>query len=382
MTGRSHFHFWGRLIMRPTKKLMRMEHLGPTLVVLTLICPQIASQSQPGPATLAGKKAPEVFKNIQVLKDLDADQLQPSMQFIAASLGVECSHCHVKNANEKDDKPAKVKARRMMQLTFELNKTNFDNQRVITCNTCHHGELTPAATPAVLETEGERADPPPSRTSPAPDQLFSQYAQATGGTQAFERITTRVEKGSLIFGDTRVPIEIYAKSPNKRVSISHGDHSETVTAFDGAAGWFSNTGMPIRDMYPVDARSAMVDAIFDLPLDAPKIFPKLRAGSPEKLGDREMWVVFGSGQNVPLTKFYFDEQTGLLMRLERYNDAGLGLMPVRVDYSDYRDADGIRIPFHWTLSRPTGRFSIQIDKVQQNVAIDDARFSKPSSATN
>jgi hypothetical protein len=91
-----------------------------------------------------------------------------------------------------------------------------------------------------------------------------------------------------------------------------------------------------------------------------------------------MYVVAGTGPGVPLTRFFFDEQTGLLMRAERYNDVGLGLMPVRVDYSDYRDADGIKIPFHWTLSRPSGRFSIQIDTVQQNLPIDDSKFAKSS----
>jgi len=370
--------------MNPGKPLSLCT--GLVLAILSLAFESAAGNSQTGrqqaaPATLTGKKAPEVFKNIQILKDLDADQLQPSMQFIAASLGVECNYCHVENAKEKDDKPAKLKARHMMQLTFELNKTSFEDKRLVTCNTCHHGALSPAASPAVLETEGERAVEPDSATPPPADQLFSKYAHAAGGTEALQRITTRVERGYLLFGETRVPIEIYAKSPNKRASISHGEDGENITAFDGTAGWFSNNRDDIRDMNPTDAQSAMIDAIFDLPLDAPKIFTQLRPGAPERLGDRVMHVVYGNGQHAPLTKFFFDEQTGLLMRLERYNDVGLGLMPVRVDYSDYRNSDGIKIPFHWTLSRPAGRFSIQIESVQQNIAIDDARFTKPSTAT-
>src|SRR5512139_1862228 len=43
----------------------------------------------------APKKASEQFKNIQVLKDVPADQLIPTMQFMAASLGVGCDLCHV-----------------------------------------------------------------------------------------------------------------------------------------------------------------------------------------------------------------------------------------------------------------------------------------------
>jgi len=360
------------------------SRVGSVLVVVSMAVVSHAAHPQAGPqlspAALVGKKAPDVFKNIQILKELDADQVQPSMQFITASLGVECNYCHVKDANEKDDKPAKVKARNMMQLTLDLNKTSFKGERVITCNTCHRGAVSTMATPAVLETDGERATPPPSAASPSPDQLFARFAEAAGGAEALQKISTRAEKGYLLFGTTKAPIEIYAKSPNKRVSISHGEMGESTTAFDGTAGWFSAGGMPIRDMLPSDARSAMVDAIFDLPLDAPKIFSQLRPGATEQVGGREMYVVSGSGPGAPLTKFFFDEQTGLLMRMERYNEVGLGLMPVRVDYSDFRNVNGIRIPFRWTLSRPAGRFSIQIQKVEQNIAIDDTKFARPSAA--
>ena len=45
--------------------------------------------------------------------------------------------------------------------------------------------------------------------------------------------------------------------------------------------------------------------------------------------------------------------------------------------ADYRDADSVKIPYRWTLARPGGRFTIQVDKVQQNVPVDDAKFAPP-----
>ena len=53
-------------------------------------------------------------------------------------------------------------------------------------------------------------------------------------------------------------------------------------------------------------------------------------------------------------------------------------MPTQIDYADYRDSDGVKIPFRWTLSRPNGRFTIQIKEVQSNVPIGDDRFAKPA----
>ncbi len=75
------------------------------------------SSAPKAPAASAGPKlAEEEFKNIQALKGIPADQVIPSMQFIAASLGVECEFCHVAHANEKDDKKPKVTARRRMRI--------------------------------------------------------------------------------------------------------------------------------------------------------------------------------------------------------------------------------------------------------------------------
>jgi photosynthetic reaction center cytochrome c subunit len=342
-----------------------------------------SSGTQTAPAATP-KKAPDVFKNIQVLKDLDADKLVPSMQFIAASLGVECTYCHVQEngqfVNEKDDKRSKATAREMMQMTMDINKNAFHGNRNVTCNTCHRGAASPVPIPAILETEGERPQPPPNATPPtAPptaDQILAKYLDAVGGADALARITTRAEKGHVLFGQNPTPIDIYMKAPNKRVSVTHGQNGDSFTAYDGAAGWMGG-GRGARDMNSIDSMSSMVDAALAFPADLKKVFPQMRSFRPEKIGDKEMYTLLARGPNAPATRLFFDKETGLLMRAIRYNEVGLGMMPVQVDYSDYRAVDGVKVPFHWTLSRPTGRFSIQIDSVQQNAPIDDSKFAKP-----
>ena len=52
-------------------------------------------------------------------------------------------------------------------------------------------------------------------------------------------------------------------------------------------------------------------------------------------------------------------------------------MPTQIDYADYRETDGVKTPFRWTLSRPNGRFTIQIDSMKNNAPVDDDRFAKP-----
>lgn len=105
------------------------------------------------------KKASEKFKNIQVLKDLPADQLYPTMHFMADSLGVQCVDCHVgvpgQVDGEKDDKQMKRTARKMIAMTMEINRANFDGQNgnhTVACYTCHRGSRQPLAKPESSKT--------------------------------------------------------------------------------------------------------------------------------------------------------------------------------------------------------------------------------------
>ncbi len=82
----------------------------------------------------------------------------------------------------------------------------------------------------------------------------------------------------------------------------------------------------------------------------------------------------------PPIRLYLDKQTGLLVRLVRFGETALGWLPTEIDYADYRDVDGVKVPYRWTLARPNGRFTIQVNELKQNVPLDDAKFAKPPAA--
>src|SRR6201987_5050559 len=88
--------------------------------------------AQRSTGTATPQTAEQVYKNIQVLKGVPADQLIPAMQFITASLGVECQFCHEEGAFEKDDKKPKQTARKMIAMMFATNKDNFEGHREVT----------------------------------------------------------------------------------------------------------------------------------------------------------------------------------------------------------------------------------------------------------
>lgn len=349
---------------------------------------QAASASQPQPAP---KTAEQAFKNIQVFKGLPADQLIPTMQFIAASLGVECDFCHVPKAFDKDDKKPKQIARKMIEMMYTINADNFDRHRQVTCYSCHRGNARPLAIPAVMDEPAETAAeinslagptmaPPEPKTSTGPtaDQLFDKYVVAEGGASAIDKITSRVMKGTIDFSGKSFPVDIYAKAPDQRISYTHLPEGDSVTAFNGHEGWLGMTGRPPRDMHGSDLEAAAIDADLHLAMHLKAMFASAEVrGTQQKIPDHSAYVLVGQREGKAPMLLYFDDQSGLLLRMVRFSDTALGLLPTQIDYADYKETDGVKVPLRWTLSRPEGKFTIQISDIQQNVPVDESKFVKP-----
>jgi photosynthetic reaction center cytochrome c subunit len=334
----------------------------------------------------APKLAEEQFKNIKVLKGVPADLVFPSMQFITASLGVECEYCHVRGDKglefDKDDKKTKVTARKMMEMMFAINKDNFEGHRDVTCYSCHRGAADPVATPLVA-TEDVKREAEPAKAPgeakpvlPPADQLLDKYLATIGGEAALQKVTSRVEKGKITANAQQLPIEVYAKAPDKRISIMHLPNGESITAFDGKQGWLSNAGHP-HMMSAAENDAARIDSDLYFASHVKTLYKKFTVGPGEKIDGHDTYLVIGRNEGQPPLRLYFDQQSGLLLRLVRYAETAFGRNPTQIDYADYRDTDGVKIPYRWTLARPGNRFTIQVDQVQQNVPVEDAKFNPP-----
>lgn len=354
-------------------------------LVLVLIFGQMPSLTAQASANSTPENhtatASQRFKNIQVLKDIPADQLIPSMQFITASLGVECGFCHLENHFDQDDKKPKLIARKMMQMMMAINQNNFDGHRQVTCNTCHRGSRMPSAIPAIGEAEGARMQRPDEAALPAnlpgATELINKYVGAMGGAQAISKISTRTEKGMASFAGREFQVDVFDKSPDKRASLMHLPNGDSVTVFDGAQGWTGAPGRPAREMPVSEIEGAKIDADLQFPLHLAQLFPDLKPARPESIDGHEAYQLISETNGQPRIHLYFDEQSGLLVRMMRYADSALGLNPVRVDYGDYRAVDGVQVPYRWTVARPSGQFTIQATDIKQNVAVDDGKFAKP-----
>ena len=173
------------------------------------------------------------------------------------------------------------------------------------------------------------------------------------------------------------------------MSVTHMANGDSITAFDGQGGWLGNTGRTTgvaanaprltHEMSAQEAEAARLDADFYFATHIREIFSGFRVGRPDKIGDRPAYTLNCIRQGQPPVRLYFDQASGLLLRQVRYGETPLGRNPTQIDYADYREVDGVKVPFRWTLSRTNGRFTIQIAEVKNNVPVEDQKFAKPDS---
>ena len=171
-------------------------------------------------------------------------------------------------------------------------------------------------------------------------------------------------------------MDVYSKAPDKRCSVMHLQGGDSVTAFDGKQGWLSVPGR-VHMMSAAENAAARIDADLYFAAHVKTLYREFRVEAGEKIGGHETYLVAGHTEGQPPLRLYLDKESGLLLRLIRYAETPLGRNPTQIDYADYRDANGVKMPFRWTLARPGNRFTIQVEQVQQNVPVDDAKFVPP-----
>jgi photosynthetic reaction center cytochrome c subunit len=342
--------------------------------------PALSELQKPDPEM---KLAEHVYKNIQVFKGMPASELDPTMAFISGSLGVKCNYCHV-NPFEKDDKPAKLAARQMVRMVFELNKESFKGEKAVSCYTCHQGKPQPVSVPAVgtnLWQPGTGA----AKESPLPsmDQILDRYVQALGGEQAWHKIISRVARGSRIGADgVLVPEDVYQKAPNKILTITTYPEVSFSTAFNGTAGWGSSSKGGERELPGPVLAQLKTDSEFYKEIKTKELYRKLTLIGKSTIGENEVYVVQAIPGNTSMgggaEKLYFDIRTGLLARKYVESETFLGMFPLQTDYEDYREVDGIKQPFLIRWSMPGRSWGRKIAEIKQNVPVEDSQFNLPS----
>jgi outer membrane lipoprotein-sorting protein len=262
----------------------------------------------------------------------------------------------------------------------------------------------PKVTPTLAE---QYATPPPEDPdeiprqapgAPAAEQVLDKYLQALGGLQKAATLTTFIGKGKYQGYDDpdSSPVEIYAKAPGQFAQIDHGAGGDRISVDDGRSAWIAQgeteAPVPVVTLGGGDLQGFHFESQLFFPGRIKQLLTNLRVGYPlsgalsilpDRAGagpdDRELIVMQGTTTTGGLkVRLYFEQQSGLLVRMVRYTKLPYGFITTEMDYADYRDVGGIKMPFRITKTWVDGRSVIEFNSLQVNVTVDASRFSKPA----
>jgi hypothetical protein len=343
--------------------------------------------------------AEDVFKNVQLLKGIPVKEFMNTMGFFSAATNLNCIDCHSPQSETLEgyaiDTPLKQTTRKMITMVNTLNKANFGGQPKVTCYTCHRATDRPEAIPSLADQYGVPVDDPdkvevirgPQAAQAAnkitPDQILDKYIQAIGGASALAKLTSFVAKGTYDGYETlseKVPLEIFAKAPNQLTTVIHTQNGDSVSTYDGNRGWVAAADklMRVLPLAGGDLEGAKMDALLSFPSRIKQDI-QWRTGFPSvSIDDRPVQVIQNAAKGDTGAKLYFDSQSGLLVRQVRYVDTAVGVIPTRIDYSDYRDVAGVKIPFRRVVTWTAGRSTFELSGVQPNGPVEAGKFTEPA----
>jgi len=363
--------------------------------VLTGLLLQVSVRAQaPAPAADHVPLTDEVFKSVQILKGIPVDTFFESMGMFASAMGNDCTFCHVKEAYFDKTQFAQVtprmqRARQMLMMMADLNDRYFAGRTRVTCFTCHRGSQSPVSEPDLSIQYGEPYEDPNARDFPVDtrvtaDQIFDKYVQALGGADKLARLTSYTARGMYEGFDTAFeqrPVELYAKAPNQQTMVVHLATGASTRVFDGKNGWMAggDTPVPLLTLTEGNLDRARLEAIVAFPAGLRQTFPQWRVGRTA-IDGKEVRLVQGMGAAQALANFYFDD-AGLLVRFVRWTRTPVGFIPTQVDYADYRDVNGVKVPYDRKVTQTYMQAHVIITDVQANAPIEASRFAKPAPVT-
>ena len=354
-----------------------------------------AAQAAPPPQ--GQQPAETVFKNVTALKGVPVDEFMGTMGFISNAMGLTCTSCHIGNdgggwdAYASDANPRKATARRMIQMVAAINKDHFAGRQAVTCVSCHNGNTRPRITTdlAGYYQDVPQTDEPTdiirqSVGAPSADQVLDKYIQAIGGAQKLAGLTSVLAKATYEpYGvSDKLAAEVYAKAPGQFTTIVHWPFGDVTGTYDGRNAW---SAMPdalsplgVRTLAKGELEGAKMDGELFFPARLKQSLINWKGAVPTAIGDTDVFAIQGTSASGLPVKLYFDAESGLLLRLVRYAQTPIGRNPTQVDFDDYRDVAGVKVPFKRTVAWQSGRGVYELTDVKANVQIDAAKFAKPA----
>lgn len=213
------------------------------------------------------------------------------------------------------------------------------------------------------------------------DQILERHQQALGGQEAIDRVTSYKAAGT--FESSLLPepgaFSSWGKEPHKTLTVIEFPRFGKLTkGFDGKNRWVQTPVGIFTDDSPKEMADLERDAEVYRAGKLRSLYYRMALEAPARLHGRDVYVIEGEPEKGPKEKLYFDKENGLLLRWDMVRrNPKRGNVFVKVHLDDYRDVDGLKVPFNVRFAFETFSFTMKLDELQHNVPISDTVFQKP-----
>ena len=233
---------------------------------------------------------------------------------------------------------------------------------------------------AILGTfaSGLRAEQPAK--IPSIDVVLKRNINALGGKKAMSKIKNREALGKIkmpAFG-AELPVILRAAAPNhEAMELTLGEAGVVRDVFDGSKGW---TETPDGNVIPKKERELInkkTEADFHADLNYKKNYPKIEQLGVQKVADRDVYALKMTPKKGDADTFFFDVKTSMVAGVDSTAEMQNMEVKTRVLFRDYKEVDGVHIPFTIELVEPKfAAFTISIEKIRHNVKQTSGWFKK------
>ena len=228
----------------------------------------------------------------------------------------------------------------------------------------------------------QKADPPkPAAVKlPAVSEILAKYVKAIGGREAFEKIKTRMMTGTveIVPMGIKGTFESYTAAEGKAYTkMNLAGIGESLDVSDGKSAWTVNPIQGSREKTGAELAQSKISGNFYRDINIDKIYQKLEVTGIEKVGTKDAYVVVATNEGIPSDTFYFDTDSGLIVRSDSTSIVPEGNVAAKMFIEERRTVDGVSVPVKTRTQLTQFEIIMNVTEVKNGVVIDDSKFTKP-----
>jgi thiol-disulfide isomerase/thioredoxin len=215
---------------------------------------------------------------------------------------------------------------------------------------------------------------------PTLNSILDRYVSALGGRDAVVKLKSRVTRARIDIAGVNPGgrLETFAKAPNMLVTVMNTKSTGTIKrGFDGRTSWMISNQKGFQNPSPMELAALAGEADFYREIKLKELYSRFTLVGTGTVGTSEAHIVEAKPRIGAPEKLYFDVETGLLIRRDAMGAGSSGVVRAEFYFSDWREVDGVKIPFKTTELTPNATYIFTVEEVKHNVPLDEGIFRQP-----